>query len=332
MKEGIDFITSEDDADKRLDRVLRRLFPTLPLSAVYKALRKGRVLLNGERAQASDRIVAGAVIRVASRIGNPNIMAASTMCSAKESELVGKSRENLDKMLIIDTKNLIFLNKPSGMLVHGESGLDEIVRYALAERAVPSLSFTMGPLHRLDRNTSGLVCFSATSFGGRVFSELLREGKLEKRYIALVEGSLNEEELWMDVLARDSRIMKTLIVTEGSNLQHEMTATTRAYPLLHAAGFTLAMFQIATGRTHQIRAQAAHHGHPLSCDRKYGGIGEGTYLLHAWTIDFETPPFPDVPLRIEAPLPKEARQHLYSVFGAEEIESSLDAVRRSSPS
>jgi len=178
----------------------------------------------------------------------------------------------------------------------------------LAEKLPHSLSFKPGPLHRLDKPSSGIVIFSTGLEGARLFSSLMRERKARKTYLAIIEGEIKKEEIWEDLLERDSGKKKTFV----SASQDGKTAITKIKPLAQKRGYSLIIAEIATGRTHQIRAQAASHGHPLAQDRKYGGhnldgIGNDGFFLHAWKIEF-------LDNKITAPIPKEFKEKIKALF------------------
>jgi 23S rRNA pseudouridine955/2504/2580 synthase len=193
--------------------------------------------------------------------------------------------------------------------VHGgEDSLEALVRRRLAPTLAPSLSFRPGPLHRLDRGTSGIIVFSKTLAGAQAFSALLRRRLLVKRYLALLSGRLGRAETWDDPLARDRKSRVThRAPADGQGRE----ALSRVTPLETRGDVTLALIEIRTGRTHQIRAQAALHGHPLSGDRKYGGpppaAGTEGFSLHAWELEFPASlvfsPDPGLPRKITAPPP-----------------------------
>jgi 23S rRNA pseudouridine955/2504/2580 synthase len=145
----------------------------------------------------------------------------------------------------------------------------------------------------------------------------MRERKIKKQYLALVQGSLEKAEVWQDGLERDREAGKTFRsgTARGKNAGGKL-AVTKVNPIAHNAAATLVLAEIETGRTHQIRAQAAAHGHPLLGDKKYGGkaISEGQFLLHAWRMEFP-PEYASVPRVVEAPLPGYFSAKIGELFG-----------------
>lgn len=309
----VELAAGPDDAGRRLDKVLRSLLGEAPLSAVYSSLRHRRILVNGKPAEASLRLAPGDRISL-----DPALLPARAGPGLPPAAAGGPS---LSGLIVLETEDLLFLNKPRGMLVHGKDSLEELVRAYLGERSRGSLSFKPGPLHRLDRNTSGLVAFPRSAAGARAFAELLRSRRIEKRYLALLEGSLGSPAVWEDLLERDG---ERGISSAGSSGR---PARSRALPLAEAGGLSLALVELGTGLTHQIRAQAAARGLALAGDAKYGGRPlPGGYLLHALALRFPEPPFPDLPREVSAPLPPRARARLEAIFGAEATGRALEAA------
>jgi 23S rRNA pseudouridine955/2504/2580 synthase len=313
-----------DDNGRRLDRVLRKAAPDLPLSALHRLLRKGRVLLDGKASDAAIRVSAGQVIEIVSVAALP-VMAVGSGAAA----VLEPSAPPPLPPVLFEGGGLLVLNKAPGVLVHGRGSLEELVRRYLKPALPPSLSFKPGPLHRLDRPSGGIIVFSTSLEGARRFSALIRERKLRKEYLAIVDGIIEPGGTWItwiDGLVRDGGAKKTLAPGPGGDRSRE--ALTRVRPLAQAGDRTLILAEIETGRTHQIRAQAAARGHPLSGDRKYGGSPlAGGFLLHARALEFpaEFPgttgetAFPGLPRRIEAPLPENFSLKIRELFGAETL-------------
>jgi 23S rRNA pseudouridine955/2504/2580 synthase len=303
-----------DDDGRRLDRILRKALPDMPLSAIHSLLRKGRVLVDGVPGKGEVRVRSGAVIQIP--VYGGEIRAAAPVKN--------HGQPNFGLNILWENADFLALNKSAGMAVHGpDSSLETLARSYLAPKLPPSLSFKSGPLHRLDKPSSGIIVFSKSLEGARAFSALLRERRVRKTYLALLEGILDREETWEDALSRDRKRGKSFAGSGGGARTGEdapKAALTRVYPLARTkagtAGFTLARLEIDTGRTHQIRAQAAAHGHPLAGDRKYGGEAQkGGFLLHAWSLELPDDAPVGLPRRLEAPLPDHFGKRIATLFG-----------------
>ena len=297
----MELITGENDKGRRLDRVLRKALPDHSLPLLHRLLRQKKVLINGVPAKAQDRLGSGDKITV---------LTLKDEKTAKNPDLHRPDKENLD--ILWQDCGLIAVNKPCGIAVHGDGSLDTMVRSFLADKLPPSLSFVPGPLHRLDKPSSGAVVFSASLEGARLFSSLLREQKVKKTYLAIVDGIVKKEEIWEDGLFRDKELKKTFVAkTDGGK-----NAITIIKPLATAEkekrGYSLITAEIVTGRTHQIRAQAASHGYPLSGDKKYlpdrSAARSSGFFLHAWKLEF-------LEHCIIAPLPNEFKTKIKTIFG-----------------
>jgi 23S rRNA pseudouridine955/2504/2580 synthase len=311
-------IAGIDDSGRRLDRVLRKVLHQTPLSAIHRMLRQGCVLVNGCKADAGRRVLAGENITISDQVCKTQ--ATGDLRSAIGGKVSRQKREKsfpeMPEILFEDTR-LLILNKPAGIPVHGKGSLDQLIQPYLGPKLRPSLSFRPGPLHRLDKPSSGVLVFSAGLEGARLFSAMMREGKIKKQYLAIAEGLIENAEVWEDELFRDKNIKKTFTGSQsGNDLDREKgkTAVTRVSPLIGQKNYSLILLETDTGRTHQIRVQAASRCHPLLGDKKYGaGFLSGGFLLHAWRLKLP-PPFPPV---IEAPLPENFKTAIKKLFGAD---------------
>jgi len=320
MIPGTTCILGRDDEGRRLDRVLRIILASMTLSSIHKALRKGDIRVNGARRSPDYRCVEGDIIEL-SRI------LVSAVSLENEKARLEKPPKGLGCQLpaiLLETPDILFLDKPAGILVHdGATSLDAMVRQYLEGKLDPSLAFVPGPLHRLDRNTSGVIAFSRSLKGAKVFSEAMRQGSVRKTYVALLEGSLETPAVWRDSLSRDKTKRKSLVGPEAdpSSATPGKEALTEAFPLVSLKGVSLAALRLGTGRTHQIRAQAAAHGHALVGDLKYGGEKNiQPYWLHAWEMAFDSALLPGIPPRISAPLPPDFLKIVQSSFSIDENE------------
>jgi 23S rRNA pseudouridine955/2504/2580 synthase len=301
----VEVALGKDDEGRRLDRVLRIALPDLPLSVIFKALRVKHILVNGKAAKPDYRCKSGDRITF-KNLGSPSI--AVPTAPVQKISLPPHEDDSLDHLVLVRTQDIIFLNKPLGVLVHGGvNGLEEQVRTYLVPSLSSSLAFVPGPLHRLDRNTSGVIAFSCSYFGAREFTAALRQHKVVKWYVAILDGVLEGRQRWENMLFRDERNKKTQVTPlreTNRQVASPSTAKTTAIPLFHHNGRTLALFQLQTGKTHQIRAQTAYHGFPLYGDVKYGAKRAPLpYYLHAIRIDLLFEALPSCPKTIVAPLP-----------------------------
>jgi len=209
--------------------------------------------------------------------------------------------------ILLETPDLLFVNKSAGIPVHGEGGLDGMVAQSASSTA--SLSFRTGPLHRLDRDTTGIIAFSRSLDGARWFSEAIAGRRFEKYYLGIVEGIIEATAdgfaEWKDS-AEDGKPMITLV----------RPLATAVGPT--SVGFTLVLFRIITGRKHQIRIQSSLRAHPLSGDSRYGSKSkESPLYLHAWRMVFPADRPAGLPDRLTAPLPARFKSKLRALFPAD---------------
>ena len=299
------FIIGPDDSGRRLDRIVRALCADVPLSGVYRMFRDGAVRVAGKRVDGSYRTKIGDSLEIrlpdGTGKGTPALIPSTADNGAAEA---------FRRMLLLETPDVAVVNKPRGMLTHGEGGVDEAARVYYADRAGASIAFVPAPLHRLDRNTSGALAVSASLRGAVAFSAALRSGAVRKTYLALLGGDMAGEEAWIDDLSRDTDAGVSRVDASGKR------AEAWAEPLLRGRGYTLASIVLGTGRTHQIRAQAAARGYALAGDAKYGGRPlKGGYLLHCASLSLPPLSEGDEARLVRAPLPADAVAVIRTIFG-----------------
>lgn len=314
------FIVGPDDEGKRLDNVIRTMLPRMALPAVYKLIRAGDARLNGSKAPADARVAGGdeLVIRLSEAEPVRGEASDGTGASAVGINEAERRAEAFRALIVYENRDIAVVNKPRGMLSHGPGGLDELAAAYYADAIRGSLAFAPAPLHRLDRNTSGLVAVSASLEGARRFSRGLREGLIVKNYLAILLGDAPERDVWVDTLKRDALSRTSGLAAEaepGRYARSELRTLARA-ELGRGRTLSLARITIRTGRTHQIRAQARARGLPLYGDGKYGG-GEapGGYVLHAWRMTVDRSLELAVPASIVASLPAAAEALAVRYFG-----------------
>ena len=296
---------TEDDAGTRLDNFLVRQLKDVPRTHVFRLLRKGEVRVNKKRAKPDQRVVLGDIVRIPPVRKAEDVPPPATPRTASESlqKLV------LDSITYEDS-DLIVFNKPPGLAVHGGSatdfGLIEALRGARPEQ--PDLEL----VHRLDRDTSGCLLVAKRRAALRDLHLQLREGRTEKHYLALVCGKWNlgskRIELALDTDERRSGERHVAVRAHGK----KSVSTFKPVQFFGNLA-TLMEVEIDTGKTHQIRVHAAHAGHPVAGDDKYGNrifneifkdYGLKRMFLHSSSLGF-TRPGTREPMLASAPLPPE---------------------------
>ncbi len=307
------YTVGPDDTGRRADRILRRLFRDMPLSAIYRMFRDGAVRISGSMVSGSHKIEGAFKVETGQTL-EIRLQDSPAAALSGQGAGVDSCRESgsgrFSDILILETPDIAVINKPRGMLTHGPEGVDKAARAYYAGRMAGSLSFVPAPLHRLDRNSSGALAVSASLRGAKAFSEALRQGRVGKVYLAILGGRLPGEQVWEDSLSRDPASRTSATAAAGE------AARARAIPLAVAGGRTLAVIQLGTGRTHQIRVQAAARRLALAGDVKYGGQRmAGGYVLHCSILAI--PPLTEDTgaIRAEAPLSAADLQRIIGIFG-----------------
>ncbi|HET6724440.1 MAG TPA: RluA family pseudouridine synthase [Gammaproteobacteria bacterium] len=295
-------VADAEDAGQRVDNFLFRELKGVPKGHVYRLLRTGQVRVNGRRVKPTNRLEAGDDVRI------PPVAVAAEAKRPPEEGL-----EWLTERIVYEDDSLLALNKPAGMAVHGGSGLSHGVIEAL--RALRPKAPYLELVHRLDRDTSGCLLIAKRRSRLRAMHTLLREGQVEKKYLALLSGRQN------DAVSVGAALRKHQIAGGERRVhvdEEGKAAESRFKPLTLYPDATLVEVRILTGRTHQIRVHAAHLGHPVAGDDKYGErevnrewrkLGLRRMFLHAASIGF-TAPWNDVPMAFDAPLDDELRSIL----------------------
>jgi 23S rRNA pseudouridine955/2504/2580 synthase len=316
-------VLGEDDAGSRVDKVLARLLPGVPKTWLFRLLRRGEVRLNGKRVGGDARVAAGDVLRVPPvRLEAPVQPVAS---GARETlaalaprgvatRLPTRLMETIEASVIHEDARLLVIDKPSGIAVHGGSGIGFGVIEALrASRPEETLEL----VHRLDRDTSGCLLISRRRSTLRALHAMLREDAFDKRYLALVRGKCELGKKLIDApLRTDLRVGGERTVRVDPNGK---SAQSEFRPVQFFGNLaTLVEVRLLTGRTHQIRVHAAWAGHPVAGDEKYGdedytsqlrAFGLKRLFLHAHSIAFMDPQR-QVDVAISAPLPGDLKNVL----------------------
>lgn len=300
-KPQVRFITVDDeDAGQRIDNFLLKTLKGVPKSMIYRLLRKGEIRVNKKRTKPEYKLIAEDLLRLAPIRVSENTNEVSTQLNVVA---------NLESQILFEDEILIVINKPSGMAVHGGSGLSFGLIEAL--RALRPEARMLELVHRLDRDTSGCLVIAKKRSALRHLHEQLRNKKVQKFYHALVKGR------WSSKLTRVTESLKKNDLKSGERVVivdniNGKESETRYKVMQHYKNATLVRAFPVTGRTHQIRVHCQIKGHPIACDPKYGnepfdiemkGKGVKRLFLHAASIEF-THPRTEQKLKIEAPLDK----------------------------
>jgi 23S rRNA pseudouridine955/2504/2580 synthase len=296
-----------DDDGQRLDNWLLRALKGVPKSRVYRLLRKGEVRVNGKRAKPETRIATGDDIRL------PPVRAADPAAPARVPQSLIAT---IEAAIVHSDRDLLVVAKPAGLAVHGGSGLSfGIIEALRASRPTETLEL----VHRLDRDTSGLLLVARNRTALRALHGLLREGLIEKRYLALVQGpwNLGTKTIHAPLATRARQGGQRVVKVAESGKESDTTFVPVDF---FGPRATLMEVSLGTGRTHQIRVHAAHAGHPVAGDDKYGhrdfnaemaGLGLKRLFLHAQSLSFEWPG--GKTFAVNQPLPPELAQVLESL-------------------
>ena len=303
----------EGDAGQRIDNYLMRVLKHVPKSHVYRVLRKGEVRVNGKRAKPEYRLLEGDRVRI------PPLRIDTEATPLKPSRSL---QQTLLDAIIHEDRDILIINKPAGIAVHGGSGQSFGVIEALRE-ARPELK-ELELVHRLDRDTSGCLMLAKRRAALRELHARLREREMDKKYLALVIGR------WTLGPKKIELALKTNLRQGGERMvkvhPEGQTALSRFKPVrFFGKVATLMEVAIGTGRTHQIRVHAAAAGHPVAGDEKYGDrdgnvtlkpFGLRRMFLHAHSLGFVKPGTAE-PFSISAPLDDELQQVLEKLKSAE---------------
>jgi 23S rRNA pseudouridine955/2504/2580 synthase len=295
---------SREDAGQRIDNFLSRHLKGVPRSMIYRILRRGEVRVNSGRIQPRYKVKAGDRVRI------PPVRVAARQPAA----LSGSRLADIESRIVFENTRLLVIDKPSGMAVHGGSGISHgIIETLRAWRPdAPYLEL----VHRLDRDTSGCLIIAKRRSALRALHEQLRNGQVTKRYLALVRGRWTGGHRRVTAALEKNRLQggeRVVKVAAGGKSAETVFRPVTVYDVA-----SLLEVDLYTGRTHQIRVHAAHIDYPLAGDTRYGDSefnrtmktrGLRRLFLHAHLLEFTEPASEEV-LTLSTPLGDDLKQVL----------------------
>ncbi|APG74674.1 RluA family pseudouridine synthase [Lactobacillus delbrueckii] len=266
-----------EESGQRLDKYLAREMTDLSRSRIKELVQAGEVLVNGKKSKVSYKVQKGDLIQV-------------TVLPLEPLKL---EAENIPLDIVYEDEDVIVVNKPQGMVVHPAAGhpshtLVNALLYHTRDLADSPEGFRPGIVHRIDKDTSGLLMVAKNAAARESLEKQLAAKSNKRQYLAIVHGNFAEEEGTIDApIGRNPKDRKQMAVVEKGK-----SAVTHFKVLEQYQGYSLVECQLETGRTHQIRVHMAYIGHPLAGDPLYGPRktlpGHGQFL-HAKTLGFEQP-------------------------------------------
>ena len=287
MKE---IVINKNDENQRLDKFLQKALPNLPASLMYKYIRKKRIKLNQRLCRNNNILQEGDVLQ---------FFINDEFFEKNNKKLFLNCKIGLQ--IVFEDNNILVVNKPSGLLVHEDKTetvntlINGICKYLWQKHEYnpeKENSFTPALCHRIDRNTSGLVIAAKNAETLRILNEKFKNHEIIKKYICLVHGNLTPKEAILQAYFKKDANKNQVTISNTPQPGYKIIKT--GYKVLKSSTkISLLEVTLFTGRTHQIRAQLAHIGHPLIGDNKYGRIAQNKNLelnrqaLIAFSITFK---------------------------------------------
>ncbi len=306
----------EGSAGQRIDNFLARILKGVPKSHIYRILRSGEVRVNSKRIDASYKLLLNDVIRV------PPVRMADRPVASEHASAVPP---RFEKSILFEDEAMLVIDKPAGFAVHGGSGISRgVIEQLRLER--PHAKF-LELVHRLDRETSGILMLAKKRAALVQLHEAIRNNQTDKRYLMLVHGD------WKEKKKRVVLPLHKYVLPSGERrvaVQEDGQQSETVFFLRKSYGeFSLLEAQLVTGRTHQLRVQLAHLGFPIAGDDKYGDFnvnkamqkrGLKRMFLHSAETSLRHP-LSGEKLKFVAPLPAELERFLKQLESAQHAQT-----------
>lgn len=288
LKQNI--IITANEAEQRLDRFLRKYLTNVSLSDIYKIIRKNRVKVNGKKVKENYRLIEGDSIEI--NINN-----------------IESSKEKIDKIhtnftIVYEDKNILLIDKDTGTFVHPDKThkentlISQVIYYLYKSgeyNPEEEITFRPAAVNRLDVNTGGIIIFAKNYISLKELNKLIRERRIEKKYISVVKGKMDKSGELKGYINKDE-VNNISKISDNKEAKGKEICT--KYKCLKSSGeYSLIEIELITGRSHQIRAHLSSINHPIIGDMKYGDRNVNNYfkkefgiknqLLYAYSICFD---------------------------------------------
>lgn len=289
-----EIIVSANEAGQRMDKLLAKYLSEAPKSFIYKMLRKKNIVLNGKKADGSEKLKCEDSVKL--------FLSDETIEKFTKKVEVSKNSETKVALdILYEDSNILLINKPVGMLSQKAkpedvSLVEHLIAYLLENGSITQEELSLfrpSVCNRLDRNTSGIVVAGKSLIGLQMMGQLFKDRSLKKFYRCLVLGEVKKDSYIKGYLTKDEKTNKVTVTSKPSD---DASPIETSYKVIASNGrYTLLEVHLITGRTHQIRAHLASIGHPIAGDYKYGNRTANerlkseykltNQLLHAYRLE-----------------------------------------------
>ncbi len=269
-----------NEAGQRLDKFMRKWLKDMPLSGIYRSIRKGDVKVNGKKAKEKYSLIEGDLIETRDITSN-------------EPKVKFNRIENSFLKITYEDENILMVEKWPGVLVHsdgnkGEPTLTEYVLSYLFDKGsyAPEneITFTPAPCNRLDRNTSGIVMFGKNYEALKMLNEMIRERKIQKYYQAMIKDRIKDGIYKAYIYKNENENISKIYDSPKENTK-EISMNVKT--IQSCGTYSLVELELLTGRSHQLRAHLSHLGNPIIGDTKYGVNKLNNFFINKYGLSYQ---------------------------------------------